>query len=121
MSGADRYPAALWHAGRFLFEPTANELDVSDPDSILASAGAEIETEVAAMLRGGTGKAVTALCWGAVAVRQFAPRVHAWIEATALLRAPVAQRQYCRASDFVGATAGTSSNALRACSRTKAA
>jgi MOSC domain-containing protein YiiM len=100
MSG-DRYPAALWLAARFLFEPSAAELNVSDPDDILARVGVEIEDEIKRMLHGGKSDAVTAMCCGAAAVRRHAPATQEWIGRTALLRSPCARREYDKACDFV--------------------
>jgi hypothetical protein len=101
MSG-DKYAAALWLGGRFLYRPSASDSNVTAPDIILAGVAAEIEAEVSAMLRGGrsSGKVVE-LCCGAIAVRNSAPTAHKWIAATGLLRSPCAQRQYCRAFDFI--------------------
>jgi hypothetical protein len=96
---ADRYPCAVWLAARFLFQPSAGELSVADPSAILAAIGAEIEREIKSMLRGGQSNKVIELCCGAVALRGcvYSPE---WTAATALLRSPVATRQYSAAQDF---------------------
>jgi hypothetical protein len=76
-------------------------LDVRRPDDVLATARTEIETEIAAMLRGDFSHTVTSLCVGAICIREMAPTAREWIATTAPLRAPCCTRQYLRASDFV--------------------
>jgi hypothetical protein len=96
---SDRHTAAVWLVARFLFEPSAAELCVADPEDILARVAVEAETEISKMLRGGDSSAVTAMCCGAVAIRNHAP-ARAWIAASALLRSPVATKQYLEAIEF---------------------
>jgi hypothetical protein len=97
MSG-DRYACALWTVGRFLYRPSASDLNVTAPDIVLAGVAAEIEAEISAMLRGSRSGKVVELCCGAIAVRNSAPMADKWISASALLRAPCAQREYCARS-----------------------
>jgi hypothetical protein len=96
---SDLYPCAIWLTGRFLYAPSASELSVVDPDDILARVGLDAETEISKMLRGGNSSAVTAMCCGAVAIRNHAP-ARAWIAASALLRSPVATKKYLEAIEF---------------------
>jgi hypothetical protein len=73
---------------------------VTDPSAVLASARAEIETEISAMLRGLKSSTVTELCLGAVVLREIAPTAREWILATAPLRSPCCQLQYNKSFDF---------------------
>jgi hypothetical protein len=98
---SDRFPAALWLVARFdMSERRPDVLDVTRPDAVLASARVEIETEIAAMLRGHKSGVVTELCLGAVVLREVAPTAHEWVVATAPLRSPCCQRQYNQAFDI---------------------
>jgi hypothetical protein len=97
----DRFPAALWLAARFLYDDRRPDvLDATRPDDVLSSARVEIETEIAAMLRGHRSDSVIAMCLAAVMLREIVPTAKEWIAATAPLRSPCAQRQYNKAFDF---------------------
>jgi hypothetical protein len=94
---SDRFPAAVWLTARFLFSPSAAELNVSDPDDIFARVGVEAETEISKMLRGGNSIAVQSRrCAAALSPFDITHR----LAASALLRSPVATKQYLEAIEF---------------------
>jgi hypothetical protein len=96
-----RSPAAIWLAARFdMTERRPDVLDVTDPDAVLDAARAEIETEIAAQLRGLKSSTVVELCFGAVVLREIAPTAKKWAAATALLRSPCVQNSYIKAFDL---------------------
>jgi hypothetical protein len=100
MDSSDRFPAAIWLVARFVrSEQRPDVLDCTDPAAVLAAAGKEIETEIAALVRGHRSAVIGELCLGAIALRELATTYKTWIAVTAPLRAPCCQAVYSRVHD----------------------
>jgi hypothetical protein len=98
-----RFAAACWVTARFLYHRHGDDLDITNPASILAKARREIDATLAAKARGEPcNEDLIELCVGAIAVRECCPLAKEWNGTTALLRSPCAERQYDRGFKFAG-------------------
>jgi hypothetical protein len=93
-SVSDKLPACVWLAARWLFDDKrADDLELKED---LDATRAEIDTSIAAMLRGDKAalQTVRSLCAGAVMLREITPGAKAWLVLTAPLRAPACTNAY---------------------------